>query len=170
MTKPLGAQTLNRLVLAFKAFWRCLTQPDQAKQIASLLKAKPQGPDLRILAILQRDGRLVDFLMEEIAGYSDAQIGAAVRDIHKGCRKALLEYLALEAVLPGEEDARVTVAAGFDPAAVRLTGAPSGSPPHQGLLKHHGWKVRSAALPQIPGAEGECPILAPAEVEVSQPR
>ena len=158
---------MNRLALAFKAFWRCLMDPEKAKLVANALSAGPAGPDLRILAVLQRDGRLVDFLMEEIAGYQDAQIGAAVRDIHKGCRKALLEYVDLENVLPGEEDSPVAVESGFDPAAIRLTGNVAGSPPYKGSLKHHGWKVRATSLPSIPGVERENPVLAPAEVEIA---
>ena len=78
---------MNRLWLALQALWLVLTDPDFAKRVEALLIKAPGGPDLRVLAVLQRDGRLVDFLEEDIDAYADAQIGAAVRDIHRGCRK-----------------------------------------------------------------------------------
>jgi hypothetical protein len=114
-----------------------------------------------LLALLQRDGRLIDFLLEDVDGFSDEQVGAAVRDVHRGCRKALREHLALEPVMKDAEGARVTVAAGFDPAAIRLTGAVAGAPPFAGTLRHPGWRVASADLPK--SADG---IVAPAEVEL----
>ena len=96
----------------------------------------PEHAALRLLASLQEEGRLVDFLTEEIAGYSDEQIGAATRGIHDACAKALRACVTLEPVLPGREDDTVTVPAGFDPAAVRLTGNVHGEPPFTGTLRH----------------------------------
>jgi hypothetical protein len=142
------------------------TNAEFADRVEPLFESKPTGPDLRVLALLQRDGRLVDFLMEEVDGYGDAQIGAAVRDIHRGCRKALREYLTLEPVIDAAEDSAVTVPTGFDPSEVRLSGNVAGNPPFSGRLRHHGWKVRSVHLPVLPGARAETAVLAPAEVEV----
>jgi len=156
---------LNRLSLAIRAFWRSLTDPDFAARVALLFRSVPAGPDLRVLAVLQRDGRLVDFLLEDIDAYSDAQIGAAVRDIHRGCRKALTDYLTIEPVLVSAEGEAVTVAPDFDPAAIRLTGHIAGSPPFQGVLKHHGWRVKEVHFPVLPGARDDATVLAPAEVE-----
>jgi len=158
---------LNRLWLALRAFWRTSTESEFAAKVEPLFSGAPAGLDLRILAVLQRDGRLIDFLEEEIDAYSDAQVGAAVRDIHRGCRKSLRDYLTLEPILAGAEEERVTVAADFDPAAVRLIGNVNGTPPFQGVLKHHGWRVKAVHLPVLPGARDESPVLAPAEVEVS---
>lgn len=158
---------MNRFILAIQAFWAILTNAEFASKVAPLFHKTPSGPDLRVLTILQRDGRLVDFLQEDIDGYSDPQIGAAVRDIHKGCRKALHAYLTIEPVLTDDEESEVTVAAGFDPASIRVTGNVAGSPPFRGVLKHRGWRVKSAQLPVIPGARDDTSILAPAEVEIS---
>jgi hypothetical protein len=155
------------LWLAFRAFWHALTDPEFAARLEPLFRPASTGPDLRVLAVLQRDGRLVDFLEEDIDQYSDAQIGAAARDIQRACRKALHEYLTLEKVWDVAEEERVTVAADFDPAAIRLIGNVNGAPPFQGVLKHHGWRVKSARLPAIPGARDDVTVLAPAEVEVS---
>jgi hypothetical protein len=158
---------LNRLVLALRAFWLVLTNADVASRVEPALGKAHGGPDLRVLAVLQRDGRLVDFLQEEIDGYTDTQIGAAVRDIHRDCRKVLRNYLPLEPVLGAAEGERVTVPPGFDPAQIRLTGNVSGSPPFQGVLKHHGWRVKSVHLPVLPGARDDLSVLAPAEVELA---
>jgi hypothetical protein len=157
---------LNRLWLALKALWHVLTDPDFASRVEPLFSRAPTGPDLRILAVLQRDGRLVDFLQEDIDAYTDAQIGAAVRDIHRGCRKSLREYLTIEPILNGPEESPVQVPSDFDPAAVRLLGNVDGKPPYQGVLKHHGWRVRSVHLPLLPVARDDTSVLSPAEVEV----
>ena len=157
---------MNRLTLAWKAFWKALNDPEFASRVGALLSGKAAGPDLRILAVLQRDGRLVDFLQEEIDSYSDAQVGAAVRDIHRGCRKALRDYLTIEPVLPGGEESPVHVAPDFNPAAIRLLGNVQGAPPFQGVLKHHGWRVADVHLPALPGGSADAAILAPAEVEI----
>lgn len=160
---------MNRFVLSLKAFWQILTDKEFAARAEGLFEKAPTGPDLRVLAVLQRDGRLVDFLQEDIDAYGDAQIGAAVRDIHRGCRKALHDYLTLEPVLGAAEGESVTLPADFDPATVRLTGYVSSSPPFRGVLKHHGWRVKAVHLPVLPGARDDSSVLAPAEVEISPP-
>jgi hypothetical protein len=162
-----GRSTLNRIVLGFIALWKSWTEDAFAAQVEGLLTKAPSGPDLRVLAVLQRDGRLVDFLQEDIDAYTDAQIGAAVRDIHRGCRKALHDYLTVEPILDGVEESPVSVAADFDPAEIRLSGNVQGSPPFKGVLKHHGWRVKSVQLPVLPTSRGETSVLAPAEVEIA---
>lgn len=119
---------------------------------------------LRLLALLQQEGRLVDFLEEDIAPYSDAQVGAAVRAIHAGCRKALHERMQIARIFAEEDGARVEVPAGFDPGAVRLTGNVHGQPPFQGTLQHGGWRASDLSLPRTAGVDPT--ILAPAEVEI----
>ena len=104
---------------------------------------------VQMLAILQREGRLVDFLNEDLGPYSDDQIGAAVRSIHQGCRAALLEHVELKPIFEDREGAEVTVPPDFDPQAVRLTGNVSGDPPFKGTLRHHGWRVLRLDLPHV---------------------
>ena len=157
---------MNRLLLALRAFWFTLTDADFAARVEPLFSRAPTGPDLRVLAVLQRDGRLVDFLEEEIDGYTDAQIGAAVRDIHRGCRKSLHDYLTIEPVINAAEEERVSIPADFDPAAIRLVGNVNGSPPFHGVLKHHGWRARATQLPALPASRDESSVLSPAEVEI----
>jgi hypothetical protein len=132
-------------------------------------KATSQGSQrdgaLAFLALLQREGRLVDFLRESLDTYSDADIGAAARDVHRGCKKVLEQHLKIEPVMPGAEEDKVSVPKGFDPAEVRLIGEAKGEPPFRGTLRHHGWRVVDAKLPTL--AEGvDRTVIAPAEVEV----
>ena len=130
------------------------------------LAANHRDGALALLALLQREGRLVDFLRESLDTYEDADIGVAVRDIHRGCKKVIEEHFVLEAVMPGEEDTRVKVPAGFDPGEVRLIGKISGEPPFTGTLRHHGWRVTEVKLPTL--TEGvDRRVLAPAEVEIA---
>jgi hypothetical protein len=120
---------------------------------------------LALLALLQREGRLVDFLREPLDGFSDSDIGAAARDVHRGCRKVLEQHLSLEPVMPGAEESKVSVPKGFDPAEIRLVGEAKGDPPFKGTLRHHGWRVVDAKLPSL--AEGvDRTVIAPAEVEL----
>ena len=130
------------------------------------LAAHHRDGALALLALLQREGRLIDFLRESIEGYDDSDIGAAVRDIHRGCKKVIDDHFALEAVMPGEEEARVTVPEGFDPGEVRLIGKIAGEPPFKGTLRHHGWRVTEVKLPTLTDGVDRR-VVAPAEVEVA---
>ena len=121
---------------------------------------------VQFLGLLQREGRLVDFLREDISSYEDGQIGAAVRAIHEGCRQILSEHVTLEPVLNGNEGDEVTVPADFDPSAIRLTGNVSGEPPFRGTLRHAGWRAKQVKLPAQPAGQ-DTKIVAPAEVEIS---
>ena len=118
---------------------------------------------LHLLSLLQREGRLIDFCEEDLAGFSDAQVGAAARTVHDGCRKAVREAFTLVPVRAEPEGSPVTLPPGFDPRAVRLTGNVTGSPPFSGVLRHHGWK---AAQVRMPVASGDSSLIAPAEVEL----
>jgi Domain of unknown function (DUF2760) len=154
------------LVIGAIAVWLATKRPAPAEPAQPAGPPKPSGAPLRLLAVLQREGRLVDFLMEDMDAYNDAQIGSAVRDIHRNCRKALKEHLVLEPVLPDAEGAEVTVPAGFEPSAVRLTGNVTGQPPFRGALRHHGWRVRGMNLAAPPSGQDEF-VVQPAEVELS---
>src|SRR5262249_10518216 len=104
-----------------------------------------------------------DFLLEDIDAYGDSQIGAAVRSIHAGCRSVLQERVQLERILEGEDGAAIEVPAGFDAAAIRVTGNVVGAPPFHGSLQHLGWRAVKITLPE---SSTDPRIVAPAEVEV----
>jgi hypothetical protein len=136
-----------------------------AAPAASPVPAETSDRAAQMLALLQRDGRLVDFLMEDLAAYPDAQVGAAVRDVHAGCRQVLTKYTTLAPVLDDEEGSTVTIERGVDPARIKVIGSVAGPPPLRGVLRHRGWEVSSLELPPLPGTGRT--ILAPAEVEVA---
>ena len=120
---------------------------------------------LQLLGLLQREARFVDFVQEDVAGYSDAEIGAAARVVHGGCRKALREHVTLEPVRPEAEGSRVTLPPGFDATAVRVSGNVVGQPPFTGTLAHRGWRAADVRLPQLTD-EKAAAIIAQAEVEL----
>lgn len=137
--------------------------PAPAVDVKAAVKAAEEGAAVRVLGVLQSGGRLLDFLSEDIDGYSDGDIGAAVRDIHRGLKKALADHFPVEPLRAEAEDAALTVPVGFDPAEIRLTGNVVGSPPFSGRLKHRGWRVTAVRLPH--GADAGR-VVAPAEVEL----
>jgi Domain of unknown function (DUF2760) len=183
----------ERVAFAFRCFFAILFHADIPNDIAQKW-VKPNGPiqhapaaavpsvsrlkeverpaseafdrAVQMLALLQRDGRLIDFLAENISNYPDAQLGAAARTIHETCQQVLNRYVKLEPILNSEEDQHVTVPAGFDPAAIKLIGNVTGGPPVSGVLRHKGWQVREINLPPLPLGVGRM-VVTPAEVELS---
>jgi hypothetical protein len=119
------------------------------------------------LATLQAKGRLVDFLMDDINAYNDAQVGAAARVVHAGCKTVLNEHFRIHPVREGAEKSTVEVPANYPADEYRLLGKISGQAPFSGVLVHHGWKTDFVKLPTIlRGAENRLPTIAPAEVEL----
>lgn len=134
---------------------------------ATPAKLAPRRSDaLTLLAVLQREARLVDFLKESIAGYPDDQVGAAVREIHRDAAAALDRMFALSPVRTEAEGASVTVPAGYDAGRVRLVGNVTGAPPHAGTLAHAGWEATKVELPEWSGTDASARVVAPAEVEL----
>jgi hypothetical protein len=183
---------LSRFVLAFVAFWTVLFDGVFAARVEAARRAAPALEEpalelshpvvpkaappprlrevptdaaLQLLALLQREGRFLDFVKEDVSSFSDAEIGAAARVVHDGCARALGEHLELTTVRSEVEDSRVTLDAGFAAHGVRVTGNVRGEPPFTGTLRHRGWRATSVRLPQL--AEGhDVAVLAPAEVEL----
>ncbi len=147
--------------------------PPKERKAPPKKKAEPvvlreAGPEaaLQLLALLQREGRFVDFLEEDVAAFSDAQIGAAARVVHEGAKRALAEHLPMEPIRTEEEGTKITLEKGFDAARVRLTGNVVGDPPYTGTLAHRGWRVKEVRLPKM-AAGHDASVIAPAEVELS---
>jgi hypothetical protein len=172
---------LSRILLAFRAFFAILfgsplpaelktraPGPATRATAAAPVKTEPQAPPhaaaLQLLAILQRDSRLVDFLMEDIGAYEDDQIGAAVRSLHDQARDSLRRYLSLEPVIDGVEGA-FTRAAGGDPALVKFIGNVPAKRPEGGVLRHKGWRAAKVDLPAV-NPKQDAAIIAPAEIEI----
>ena len=134
---------------------------------AETVVVKEALPDaaLQLLGLLQKEARFIDFVREDVTGFSDSDIGAAARVVHKGCVKVMQQYFELEPVRKESEGQRITLPKGFDPAAVRLTGNIVGEAPFTGTLVHRGWRVTEVKLPKInPGHESA--VVAAAEVEL----
>ena len=133
--------------------------------VAEGLKNKEKRLFVHLFSVLQREGRLLDFLQEDLSHYDDGQIGAAVRHIHENCKKTIAHYLRPEPVMQQAEGQTVQIAADFDRHAVKLMGNVVGEPPFTGILRHRGWQLRSISLPKL--SEMENPhFIAPAEVEI----
>lgn len=131
----------------------------------AVLQVAPHTAALQLLGLLQREARFIDFMQEEIAPYSDAEIGAASRVVHEGCRKVLREHFTLAPVRSEAEGERVTLPLGFDAAATRITGNVVGQAPFTGMLTHRGWRATDTRLPQL-APQHDAAILAQAEVEL----
>jgi hypothetical protein len=183
---------LGRLALAISAFFAILTNPQLAARFAALRLA-PQGEvtsapvappaaptpapapaplkvansdaALQLLALFQREARLIDFTQENLSSYSDADVGAAARVVHEGCSKVLREHFTLVPVRAEAEGARITLSAGFDAQAVRLTGNVVGQPPFNCSLSHRGWRATEVRLPKLATGH-DASVLAQAEVEL----
>lgn len=183
MPRPASPSLLQRMGIAIGAFWRVLSNAEFAAHVDALRHAaasvaeppeparpaalRQASPDtaLQLLALLQRDARLIDFTEESLSGHSDAEIGVAARVVHEGCRKVLREHFSLQPVRDEAEGSRITLNPGFDAAAVRLTGNVVGAPPFHGSLSHRGWRAAEVRLPKL--VEGhDASVLAQAEVEL----
>ena len=184
---------MQRIVLAIRAFFRILFSAPIAQQVDRVLAGEaiaadpsaspapaerrpamppPAAPPRRsdaitLLATLQREARLVDFVKESLDGYSDAQIGAASRDVHRACGEVLERLFAIKPLLPEQETQTVEVARDFDPGCYQLTGNVTGAPPFRGKLVHHGWQTTSNELAAWSGSKAASRVVAPAEVELS---
>lgn len=175
-----------RISLAFAAFFRVLFDGSFAAQLARLESGEPPAPApkaepppepktslrdpgadgaLSLLGLMQREGRLIDFLQEDVGAYPDADIGAAARVVHDSLKKALGEHVRLSRVHSGAEGQAVTVPKGFSPGEIRVVGNVVGEAPFQGTLNHAGWRVTEINLPQVSESH-DLHILAPAEVEL----
>ena len=143
-------------------------KPPSSKPQAEPARAAPPAPEIvSFLAMLQEKGRLVDFLMDNINPYNDAQVGAAARVVHAGCKRALQEHFSIHPLRTEDEGSTVQVPVGYAPDEYRLVGKIAGQAPFSGVLVHRGWKTDMVTLPQLlPSAPGQLPAIAPAEVEV----
>ena len=168
---------LQRIALAIQSFIRILGNAKYAARVLQLeapalvapaaadRPARDLRPALQLLCALQREGRLVDFLQQDILAFSDADVGAAARVVHDGCHRALQRIVQIVPIHDAAEGHSVTVQAGFDATSLLLSGNVSGSPPFRGTLRHRGWRATELSLPDIIG-DVDCTVIAPAEVEL----
>ena len=167
MAAPTAAPTPAPTAAPTMAPTMAPTLPPTPAPTAAPVILREATPDaaLQLLSLLQREARLLDFTQESLAGYADADIGAAARVVHEGCAKVFREHFTIEPIRTEAEGARITLEAGFDAAAVRLTGNVVGQAPFKGSLSHRGWRATSVRLPKLAEAH-DAKVLAPAEVEL----
>jgi hypothetical protein len=178
---------MHRIILAFRVFFLVLFKKAIAERVDGLLGktpgpaavAPPQPkqpaapkPPLRseaitLLATLQREARFVDFVQESLAGYSDAQIGAVARDVHRDSAAVIERLFAVKPAVAQDEGSPLEVPAGFDAGRFRLTGNVAGEPPLKGKLVHPGWEATKCELPTWSGNKDSARVIAPAEVEMT---
>jgi hypothetical protein len=184
--KQANPSLLSRISLAFGTFFSILADGQFAARVHALRsgeqRAEPSAPAavkpvsvpltaaapdgaLQLLGLLQREARFIDFIEEDVASYADTDVGAAARVVHEGCRKVLRDNFTISAVRAEAEGSRLTLPAGFDAAAIRVTGNVVGQPPFTGSITHRGWRVSEVRLPRL-AAGHDLRIVAAAEVEL----
>lgn len=185
---------MKRIAFAFRAFFAILFSGGLARDIAEAFGyvPKPAGKKpaekqpapaaaapavrgvsdgaLQMLSILQRDSRIIDFLMEDISTYTDDQVGAAVRSMQESARDSLKRYVRLAPVIDGVEGTFTNLSAAGplakDAAAIKLLGkVPADGKAGGGTLRHRGWRAEKIELPTL-GGKQDATILAPAEIEI----
>ena len=130
-------------------------------------KFQPDRNDaISLLAALQREARFVDIVKEPLSGYSDAQVGAAARDVLRDCGAVLDRLFQLRPILNQEEGSEVQLPSGFDAMRYRITGNAASDSDLTGALTHHGWQATQCELPRWSGSKDAALIVAPAELEV----
>lgn len=140
--------------------------PKSKLVVPAVPKNTAEAEVIAVVGSLQSKGRFVDFLMDDIGKYSDAQVGAAARVVHQGCKSAFDELFTVEPVASEKEGSTISVPAGAGE-SYRLSGSVSGEGPFTGKLVHKGWKASRVNLPRVIRVEdGQLPPIAPAQVEV----
>jgi hypothetical protein len=180
---------MRRLLLSIRAFFRILFGREFASQVQALLEAPPPTPSLprpqeaaspsqpaptrvsrseaiTLLSALQREARFVDLVQEPLTDYSDEQIGAAARDVLRGCSTVLQRMFDLQPLVGDAENEIVETPEHFSAGRFRLTGNVVGQPPFRGRLVHHGWQAAKCELPQWSGDADAARVVAPAEIEL----
>lgn len=175
---------MNRILLAFRAFFALLFSGQFSDELLNDLglarktAPKPEAPPrpvapefkpadgaLQLMGILQREARILDFFMEDIAPYSDEQVGGAAREVHEKTRETLIRHFAPAPVIDAVEGS-VANPTDASPAMVKYVGnVPATGKPPAGTLRHKGWKATAVSLPTL-NSRQDLAVLAPAEIEV----
>src|SRR6266436_3688887 len=186
--KSLQDNKMNRIALAFRAFFAALFSQARAAQIKAALegaalpkidaveekqpappRSTPPSPArseaVTLLAALQREARFVDLVKQPLANFSDEQIGAAARNVLSDCASVLDRFFALQPMVNQEEGSPFDLPPAYDAACYKLTGQVAGSGPFHGKLVHHGWRATTIKLPTWTGSKDSALVIAPAEVE-----
>lgn len=180
----------SRLWLSWVAWFRVLSDGRYAARVAALANEAPpaealpapvtapvapppppaasrasaEDGALQLLALLQREGRLVDFVEQDVTTFSDQDVGAAARLVHEGCRRALHAHARVVSVRTEAEGTSLRLEQPSQ--EVKLVGNVAGAAPFRGVLRHRGWKVEELRLPTLIGGH-DPKVVAQAELELS---
>ncbi|MFI4876854.1 MAG: DUF2760 domain-containing protein [Blastopirellula sp. JB062] len=177
---------MGRLGTALSLFFKILFNRETAEKAEATLllpaaaeqpteDSAPQPPQpvaasgvdaLILLAALQREARFLDLFQEDLSSFTDAQIGAAVRDVHRDTKATLDRIFGIARLREEEEGTNIEVSSSFDPVKLRLVGSVGATPPERARLVHAGWRATKCELPKWNGQAEAAKILAPAEAEV----
>lgn len=156
--------TLSEITKVTAAVPSTPAKPASEPTVEAGYPARERGA-LLLLALLQREGRFVDFLQQDVTDFDDEQVGAAARVVHEGCRRALKGHLEVSPIRSEAEGDKVTLDVGYDVHANKLVGNVTGKPPYKGSVQHRGWRAEHLELPKEVG-DHDPSVLAQAEVEL----
>ncbi len=156
-------------IAAFQAFFKTLFKSSTKEPIKAPKLETPKSKDhshLRLLSLLQEEGRIIDFFQEDISNFTDEQVGKAIRNMHASCKKRIEELITIRPILEEKEGEIVTIPEGFNGQEIKILGKSTQKAPFTGTLKHKGWKAHKHSLPKALG-ELQDEVIQAAEVEVS---
>lgn len=142
------------------------TKPAAAPPTPAQPIAPVRSDAISLLSALQREARLLDLVTESLGGYSDAQIGAAAKEVLRDSGSVIERMFGLKPMTDVADGAELETPAKFDAAEYRLTGNVSGEGPFRGTVAHHGWKATKCDVPKWTGENSSALIIAPIELEI----
>ncbi|KAF3361749.1 Uncharacterized protein PHSC3_001699 [Chlamydiales bacterium STE3] len=158
---------MNSFLIAIKSFFKIWKNPELASRLeekkAEVKPMQQHYEHLKLLSMLQNNGRLIDFLKEDISNFSDADVGASVRKIHEDCAKLIEETVTIRPLIDQNEGEEIEISASYDPDKFKLVGRVI-EPPFKGIIVHRGWKAHKLSLPK--SMESRSEVLCPAEIEI----
>lgn len=170
---------MQRLMMAFRSFFKAWKKPEEATKflqgpkevtskeaLASSEKPTSDTAHLRLLAALQEEGRFLDFLKEDISSFSDEEVGASVRKIHKDCQQVIEKLVTVRPVLQEDEGSKIHIPVGYNSSSIKVVGFVKGEPPFEGILIHKGWRADKRSLPKKYVESSQ--VIYPAEVEIKR--
>lgn len=157
---PPPSPSVNEQLTAQKSKEPIPSQPKAQSQIKS--KSGDRSDALNLLSALQRESRLLDLVCESLDSYSDAQVGAAARDVLRDSRKVLDRTFGLKPLVDSPEGQPIEIPENASPVRWRVIGK---SASKTGSLCHPGWQATKLDLPIWAGSADDTMIIAAAEVE-----
>jgi hypothetical protein len=116
---------------------------------------------LTLLNTLQREARFLDLAHESLDMYTDAQIGAAARDVLRDTRKSLDKMFEIKPLLSAKEGDSIDLPETLSPVRWKLLGGKA----NRGVVVHAGWMATKTEIPKWSGSRDDSMVLAAAEID-----